>query len=237
MDALQWMGAVRMGVQTADKNITIIHTTPDHQLMSCEVKGCVLITNKTLKMFLTSNHCFHQKYESSIHNIAFSSEKAVSSELGEKYAQIKHCLHAKTVVNKYVCVLWCERTTGDVLFHWRKHHYGSWTCILARRDILKLKCLDEFVSYKHTAFRIKNAVVWITCGVLWCFYQLFGLSFWRHPFTAEDPLVSNISPNLFWWRNKLIYNLDALRMSKFSSWVNYFFNVMHYTCVNSEELT
>ncbi len=24
----------------------------------------------------------------------------------------------------------------------------------------------------------------------WCFYQLFGLSFWRHPFTAEDPLVS-----------------------------------------------
>ncbi len=28
---------------------------------------------------------------------------------------------------------------------------------------------------------------------LWCFYQLFGLSFWRHPFTAEEPLVSK------WW--------------------------------------
>ncbi len=26
--------------------------------------------------------------------------------------------------------------------------------------------------------------------LLWCFYQLFGLSFWRHPFTAEDPLMS-----------------------------------------------
>ncbi len=38
MDPLQWMGAVRMRVQTADKNITIIHTTPVHQLMSCEVK-------------------------------------------------------------------------------------------------------------------------------------------------------------------------------------------------------
>ncbi len=35
-----------------------------------------------------------------------------------------------------------------------------------------------------------SGVVWITCGLLWCFYQLFGLSFWRHPFTAEDPLVS-----------------------------------------------
>ncbi len=27
-------------------------------------------------------------------------------------------------------------------------------------------------------------------GVDYCFYQLFGLSFWRHPFTAEDPLLS-----------------------------------------------
>ncbi len=29
-----------------------------------------------------------------------------------------------------------------------------------------------------------------TRGLLWCFYQLFELSFWRHPFTAEDPLLS-----------------------------------------------
>ncbi len=32
MDALQWMGAVRMRVQTADKNISIIYTTPVHQV-------------------------------------------------------------------------------------------------------------------------------------------------------------------------------------------------------------
>ncbi len=30
----------------------------------------------------------------------------------------------------------------------------------------------------------------ITCGFLWCFYRLIGLSFWRHPFTAENPLVT-----------------------------------------------
>ncbi len=36
MDALQWMGAVRM---RADKNITIIHTTPVHQLTSGEDKS------------------------------------------------------------------------------------------------------------------------------------------------------------------------------------------------------
>ncbi len=38
MDPLQWMGAVRMRVQTADKNITIIHTSSVDQLTSCEVK-------------------------------------------------------------------------------------------------------------------------------------------------------------------------------------------------------
>ncbi len=38
-----------------------------------------------------------------------------------------------------------------------------------------------------------TGVVWIACGLLWCFYQLFRLSFWRHPFTAEDP----------WWAFKV----------------------------------
>ncbi len=43
MDPQQWMGAVRMRVQTADKNITIIHkqSTPFHRIMSCEAKSCV----------------------------------------------------------------------------------------------------------------------------------------------------------------------------------------------------
>ncbi len=65
-----------------------------------------------------------------------------------------------------------------------------------------------------------TGVVWITCGWLWCFYQLFGLSFWRHPFTAEDPLLSKWCNDTFlqnWWRNKLIYILDGLRVSTFSA--------------------
>ncbi len=41
-------------------------------------------------------------------------------------------------------------------------------------------------------------MVWLSCGLLWCFYQLFGLSFWRHPFTAEDPLLSK------WWNAKFL---------------------------------
>ncbi len=44
----------------------------------------------------------------------------------------------------------------------------------------------------NTQLFMSQDVNWWT-GVVWIivmFYQLFGLSFWRHPFTAEDPLVS-----------------------------------------------
>ncbi len=67
-----------------------------------------------------------------------------------------------------------------------------------------------------------TGVVWITCGLLWCFYQLFGLSFWRHPFTAEHPLMSKWCNATFlqiWWRNKLIS--DGLRVSSESSRLNH----------------
>ncbi len=49
--ALQWMGAVKMRGQTANKNITIIHTTPVHQLMFCEVKSYLFVRNKFISCF------------------------------------------------------------------------------------------------------------------------------------------------------------------------------------------
>ncbi len=65
-----------------------------------------------------------------------------------------------------------------------------------------------------------TGVVWITCGLLWYFSQLFGLSFWWHPFTADDPLVSKWRnairfSKFFRWRNKLFYILNGLRVSQF----------------------
>ncbi len=33
------------------------------------------------------------------------------------------CKQFKTVLNKYVVGFWCERTTGDGPFHWRKRYY------------------------------------------------------------------------------------------------------------------
>jgi len=56
-------------------------------------------------------------------------------------------------------------------------------------------------------------LVWITCGSLWCLYQLFELLFWWHPFNYKGSIgeqgdTCSIS-YLFWWRNKLIYILNV----------------------------
>ncbi len=48
------------------------------------------------------------------------------------------------------------------------------------------------LSNQATTFPLTDGLD-ITCGLFWCFYQLIKLSFWWHPFTAEDPLVSK------WW--------------------------------------
>ncbi len=61
------------------------------------------------------------------------------------------------------------------------------------------------------------------CGLLWCFYQLFWLSFWRHPFTAEHPLLSkwfNATFLQIWWRNKLTWPEGKYISVTFHFWVN-----------------
>ncbi len=115
------------------------------------------------------------------------------------------------------------------LFHWRKRYYGLWTHILAGSKV-KNVMMDLLQLLSSQDVNWWTGVVWITCGLLWCFYQLFGLSFWRHPFTAEDPLVSKWCNATFlqiWRRNKLIYMLHGLWKSKYSLhfhfWVIYCF--------------
>ncbi len=52
MDALQWMGAVKLSLQTTDQNITIIHTTPVHQLTSHEDKSLFVKIKSSTKDIL-----------------------------------------------------------------------------------------------------------------------------------------------------------------------------------------
>ncbi len=54
-------------------------------------------------------------------------------------------------------------------------------------------------------------VVWITRGLLGCFYELFGLSFLWHPFTPVDLLMSK------WWNAKFIFTEEETNWS--TSWM------------------
>ncbi len=68
-------------------------------------------------------------------------------------------------------------------------------------------------------------MVWIIV----MFNQPFGLSFWRHPFTTEHPLLSKWCNATFlqiWWRNKLIYigwPEGEFISANLHFWVNYSF--------------
>ncbi len=66
-------------------------------------------------------------------------------------------------------------------------------------------------------------MVWITYGLLWCFYQLFWLSFWWHPFTAEDPLVNK------WWNAKFLQICSDEETNSSTSW-------MAWGWVNTEQI-
>ncbi len=74
---------------------------------------------------------------------------------------------------------------------------GKRTHILARKQWVEKKnvLLIDIICCLHThRFSLQTTLIdgLEFCGLLWvwCFNQLFELSFWRHPFTVEDPLVS-----------------------------------------------
>ncbi len=98
--------------------------------------------------------------------------------------QIKHRLEVNTVQNGLNLqhdfnVRWCFSLEEALLWTLDLQYFGQKK--------------NGSVSYKHAAFQNVNYCTEsceLLCGLLWCFYQLFWLSLWRHPFTSEDWLVS-----------------------------------------------
>ncbi len=136
----------------------------------------------------------------------------------------------------HICLLIQTR----LLFHWMKQYYRIWTHNVAKSNGFKVKTPWWWICFfkKIQLFISEDinwwtGVVWITCGLLWCFYQLFGLILTApihcRGSIGEQEMWCYISPNLFWWRNKLIYISNGLRMTKYSAnfhfLVNYFYKV------------
>ncbi len=116
------------------------------------------------------------KYESS--NIASSGEKVISSESGEKYAQIKHRLQAKIVQNKCVGGFWCERTiTGYGLFSLEKALFWIIDSYFSPKqwfDIKNILMMDLFLTNKQLSLSNRwTVVVWIIVSFFFftCLYS------------------------------------------------------------------
>ncbi len=181
-----WMGAVRMRVQTADNNITIIHNTPVHQLMSWE--------HKRKKYF---NFKLLLKYESIIHN-ASCSKKINKLQSHLVWIRREICIYKP---KQFWTNTWVDFVVGynrRWIFSLRKHHYGLYFGQKEQFECKNVLMMDLFLT--NMQFLASPDVNWWT-GVVWIivmFYQLFGLSFWRHPFTSigEQVMEWCISPNL-----------------------------------------
>ncbi len=105
----------------------------------------------------------------------------------------------------------------------------SGVLVLATSDNLKLKT-SWWICFLQTQLLSSQdinwwiGVVWITCGLLWCFYQLFRLSFWRHPFTAEDPLVIHSDAMLH-------FSKSVEETNSFTSWMAWGCLVFLFVCL------
>ncbi len=110
----------------SDKNITIIHTTPVLQLMSCEEKSR---NRSNIKTFLTKMFCFQLKYDP-LSIITLPPVKSVLVWIGRE-------------ICKYV-------DNRRWTFYWRKHYYGLWIHLLAKAMVWRLRRFNHgFLSYKH----------------------------------------------------------------------------------------
>ncbi len=149
-------------------------------------------------------------------------------------------VQVKTVLNnsKLICwwILMWEDNRGwsffllkEALLWTMDSHSGQKWQFKAKNTLIMNLFLTNTQLFTSQDVNWWTGVIWITCGLLWCFYQLFGLSFWRHPFTAEEPSVSK-------WYNATflqicsdeetkLFTSDGLRVSIFSFWVNCFFKL------------
>ncbi len=167
---LQWMGAIRMRVQTVDKNITIIHKYPHHSSPSIKV----LLSKK---LSLCAKQIHHKDILSPLSLILLSSVKRSSCLNQERN------MHRPSTLYKWKQLQTNMSVDFDVKGQQRMDFFTGGSVIMNYGLILWICFLQTQDAYWWMQ------IVQITIGLLWCFYQLFGLLFWRHPFTAEDPLV------------------------------------------------
>ncbi len=142
--------------------------------MFCEVKSCMCIINKVIiKM---------DKLEFYI---------ATSGQNDQVSAEKFHPTFHLTLKSSNIFVLECFNSMLDlwIFISWFRQD----DVFTKESNIMDRGLFDGgFVYYKHTAvcFTRRSLMDCSHVDYLWIIGMFYQLSFWRHPFTAEDPLVS-----------------------------------------------
>ncbi len=90
-----------------------------------------------------------------------------------------------------------KKTCWKFISRWGKHYYGLLTQWILVINVLMLDLFHLLSSPDVNWSAVDYCDVFIR------------LSFWRHPFTAEHPLLRHWCSDAFiqtWWRNKLIWS-------------------------------
>ncbi len=161
------------------------HKTAGHQLTFCEIKSCVFVINKSvIKTFLALN-CFQLKYCMSPLSIIFIFQWKSSIVWIRREICTDEAPFALKLVQKrssQICgwsLMWEDKKWW--LFHCRNCYYDYGLIMYPEATVWNsnLLMMDLFLISTQL-FNWQDAtcwtgVVWFTCGLLWCFYQLFGL--------------------------------------------------------------
>ncbi len=93
---------------------------------------------------------------------------------------------------------------------------------------MRVQTADKNITiiHKYPQLLSSQDVNWWTgvVVIIVMFLSAVWTLFWRHPFTAEHPLLRHWCNAAFlqlWWRNKLLHLLDGLRLSTFSAYFHF----------------
>ncbi len=123
------------------------------------------------------------------HNNAISSKKSLLLSSHIKFHQ-----------HIYRTVFACKQLDLWIFFSWfRRDNIFTGECNIIDRGLLLYPVniwiiyIFNFITYTFSLQNINwwTGIVWITCGLFWCFYQLFGLLFWRHPLLYHTDYNTN----------------------------------------------
>ncbi len=206
-------------VQTAD-NITIIHTSPVHQLTSWEAKSCKFARNKSIIVALfkpllpakiwISIQKFYLKLQ--VHNSTIT-----LPPVEHYFSCFLSCQNLVTYLWRAVwtffwlvrCLKRCFKRIVDLYFSWKQ-----WFNI---QNILIMDLFLQTLTFSLLKMLI-DRLDW--CGLIVDYCDVFISCLDSHSDgTHSLPLVIKLCNATFlqiWWRNKLIY-MDGLRVSTFSA--------------------